>query len=141
MTKKAGITVRCAFLLGCPGETTKNIDETIKYSIAIDPDIVIYNITTPFPGTEMFEWAKKNNYLATQNWDDYDLSEPIMTLPTIDGETLKKKYKQAFRAFYFRPKFIIKKLLTVNIFQINALLEGAKAFSSFMIRGLIGRKE
>jgi len=110
MAKKAGITVRCTFMFGNPGETERTIDETIKYSLELDPDIVLYNITTPYPGTEMFRWAKEAGYLLSENWDDYDLSEPVMQLPTIPVEKLKLKYKEAFRAFYFRPRIIFKKI-------------------------------
>jgi radical SAM superfamily enzyme YgiQ (UPF0313 family) len=140
MSKEVGIEVRCAFMLGNPGETRKTIDETIKYSLAVDPDVVIYNISTPFPGTEMFEWAEKNNYLTTRNWDDYDLSEPVMILPTIDRQTLRKKYIQAFWTFYFRPKFIIKKLFSVNFVQAKALFVAVAALCSLFIKSIISKR-
>lgn len=110
MAKKAGITVRCTFMFGNPGETERTIDETIKYSLELDPDMALYNITTPYPGTEMFRWAKETGCLLSENWDDYDLSEPVMRLPTISVEKLKLKYKEAFRVFYFRPRIILKKI-------------------------------
>ena len=54
--------------------------------------------------------AKEAGYLLSENWDDYDLSEPVMRLPTISPEKLQLKYKEAFRAFYFRPRKIFKKI-------------------------------
>ncbi|OGS14548.1 MAG: hypothetical protein A2234_11015 [Elusimicrobia bacterium RIFOXYA2_FULL_58_8] len=113
MAKRAGITVRCTFMFGNPGETERTIDETIKYSQELDPDIALYNITTPYPGTEMFRWAKEKGYLLSENWDDYDLSEPVMRLPTISVEKLKLKYGEAFHAFYFRPRIVFKKILSL----------------------------
>ena len=117
MAKKAGLTVRCTFMFGNPGETVQTIDETIKYSLDLDPDIALYNITTPYPGTEMFRWAKEAGYLVSENWDDYDLSEPVMLLPTISVAELKLKYKTAFRAFYFRPRVILRKLFDMITFK------------------------
>lgn len=114
MTKKAGITVRCTFMFGSPGEDMQTIDKTIDYSIHLNPDIVLYNITTPYPGTQMFTWAKDNGYLSTENWDEYDLSKPVMRLPGLSEQAIKKKYRQAFRRFYLNGKFItgrIKKLI------------------------------
>jgi len=131
MTKDAGISVRCTFMFGNPGETRETIDETIAYSIALDPDIALYNITTPYPGTEMFEWARENGTLITQDWDRYDLGEPVMNLPTIDNETLKKKYKEAFRRFYLRPKCIVRQLVSMNL---PYLFRGARALGNFFIR-------
>lgn len=133
MAKEAGITTRCAFMFGSPGETEKTIDETIRYSIELDPDISLYNITTPYPGTEMFNWAKDNGCLRTENWDDYDLSEPVMNLPTISAEVLKKKYKQAFKAFYLRPQFMVRKLLGITSFkEILTLAKGMGKIFSFI---------
>lgn len=122
LAKNAGITVRCTFMFGNPGETEQTIDETIKYSLKLDPDIALYNITTPYPGTEMFRWAKENGFLLSEKWADYDLSEPVMRLPTISVDKLKVKYKEAFRTFYFRPSKIFKKIYNiVTLKEVNPL--------------------
>ena len=135
ITKKAGITVRCAFMFGSPGETEETIDDTIEYSIRLDPDIAIYNITTPYPGTEMFRWAKERGYLRTENWDDYDLSKPIMDLPTINGKVLTQKYRQAFVRFYFRPKLIFKKMFSIRFLtDLPILIKGMKSILNFACR-------
>lgn len=107
IAKKVGITVRCTFMIGNPGETIETIDETIQYAIRLNPDIALFNITIPFPGTEMFEWAKTKGYLTSFDWFDYDLSEPIMILPGLTKDIMKKKYKEAFRKFYFRPRYVL----------------------------------
>ena len=103
-TKKLGINIRAAFMLGSPGETEKTMDENIRFAIRIDPDIAVFNITTPFPGTELYDWAKKNHFLKTQNWDDFDLSYPVMELPTVSSEKVLEYYNKAYKRFYFRPK-------------------------------------
>jgi len=133
MAKKAGLTVRCTFMFGNPGETEETMDETIRYSIQLDPDIALYNTTTPYPGTEMFDWAKQKGYLRTENWDNYDLDEPVMLLPTLSVEKIKIKHKQAFYRFYFRPKFIMRKLTDFLMFKdIPLYLEGIKSFYNFV---------
>ncbi|MFH1618897.1 MAG: radical SAM protein [bacterium] len=125
LAKEAGITARCTFMFGNPGETEQTIDETIRYSLELDPDIALYNITTPYPGTAMFNWAKESGCLLHENWDDYDLSEPVMQLPTISAEKLKLKYKEAFRIFYFRPAIILKNMAAIatlkNVYMVRDL--------------------
>ena len=37
--------------------------------------MVSFNIATPFPGTEMFSWAEKNNYLIHKDWAEYNLAK------------------------------------------------------------------
>jgi anaerobic magnesium-protoporphyrin IX monomethyl ester cyclase len=133
LTKKAGIKVRCTFMLGNPGETIETINDTIRYSIQLDPDIALYNITMPYPGTEMFSWAKQNGYLLHERWDEYDLSYPVMKLPSISTELLAKKYKQAFRDFYLRPSFVFKKLIDIVLLKdASRLIDAAMRIYDFM---------
>jgi len=113
-TKEAGIEIRLSFMIGNPGETEETIKRTIQYAIDLDPDLVSFNITTPFPGTEMFAWAKKNNYLMHENWNDYNFATPVMKLPTISPEKLLEYYKKSHRQFYFRPRYILKRLKSIK---------------------------
>lgn len=113
-TKKAGMEVRLAFMLGNPGETEETIKKTIKYAIFLDPDLVSFNITTPYPGTEMFNWAEQNNFLIHKNWAEYNFSKPIMELPTISSVKVLNYYKKAHRQFYLRPAFVLKRLMKIR---------------------------
>ncbi|MFH1671319.1 MAG: radical SAM protein [Candidatus Portnoybacteria bacterium] len=115
-TKKAGIEIRLAFMLGNPGETEETIQKTINYAIFLDPDLVSFNITTPYPGTEMFEWARRKGYLIHEFWSDYNLAKPVMDLPTIDSRKVLRYYKKAHRQFYFRPGYILKRLIKIRSF-------------------------
>jgi len=116
-TKKVGIETRLAFMIGSPGETEETIKKTIKYAIDLDPDLAIFNITTPFPGTEMFDWAEKNSFLIHKNWANYDLAKPVMELPTISLEKILYYYKRAYRQFYMRPAYILKRLIKIRNFE------------------------
>jgi len=107
-TQKLGLDVRATFMLGNPGETEETMEETIEFAIRLEPDLALFNITTPFPGTEMYKWAEENNYLRTRNWDDYDLSYPVMNLPSVSPEKVLDYYRQSHRRFMLRPKFIWK---------------------------------
>lgn len=109
LTKKAGIDVRISLMLGNPGETEQTMRETLDYAIRVDPVVAMFNITTPFPGTEMFDWAEKNGYLLTRNWEDYDLAHPVMNLPTVSAEKVQEFYGKAYRKFFLRPRYIVKR--------------------------------
>ena len=54
-------------------ETIETMQRSIDFAKNLDPDIAIFNITTPYPGTQMFEWAKARGYLRTFDWGEYDL--------------------------------------------------------------------
>jgi len=125
-TKHAKIDIRAAFMLGSPGETEETLEETYRFAVKIDPEIVIFNVTTPYPGTEMFEWAKKNNYLLTEDWKQYDLAHPVMDLPTISHEKVKEAYNTMHRRFYIRPRYIFKQIKMITSWlQIKTALRTA----------------
>ena len=131
-TKKEKIECRLAFMVGNPGDTKENILNNIRFVNKLNPDYLIVNITTPYPGTEMFEWAKERDLILTYDWDDYDLSKPIMKLENLDENEIKDLYKLMFKKFYFRPKFIFKRILKIRtIRDLKILIEGGNSLISF----------
>lgn len=110
MTKRVGIDVRAAFMIGNPGETAESMEETMRFAIRLNPDLVIFNIATPFPGTEMFRWADEQGLITTKDWEDYDLSRPVMTLPTLSRQEMERFYSSAYRRFYLRPAYVLQRL-------------------------------
>jgi radical SAM superfamily enzyme YgiQ (UPF0313 family) len=109
-TQRLGLEVRAAFMLGSPGETEQTLEENIRFAIGLDPDLAIFNITTPFPGTEMYQWAEEHGYLRTQDWDQYNFAFPVMDLPTVSAATVLRYYRKAHRRFYLRPKLVWRQL-------------------------------
>lgn len=130
MTKRVGIDVRAAFMLGNPGETKETLNETLKFAMKLNPEIAVFNITTPFPGTDMFKWADGNGYLLTKDWDHYDLAHPVMELPTISSEDIHKFYRSVYRRFYLRPKYILMRLGKIR--NKKALIETIKGLRAIL---------
>lgn len=117
LTKAAGIETRTAFMFGNPGETPETLRRSLDYCMKLDPDYAIFNITTPYPGTEMFKWAKRNGYLLTEDWSKYDVSTPVMKLPTVSPEQISEFYRHAYRKFYTRPSYMLKRLFKITSFR------------------------
>lgn len=125
--KEAGIDCRVTFLFGSPGETEETMKQTIDFALELDPDIALFNIVSPNPGTQMYDWAVKNNYLSMRQWDDYDWGEVILNLPTVSPEKVKEYYKLAFKKFYLRPKYILRRIFKIrHINDIITILYGVK---------------
>jgi len=130
MVQDAGIAVRAAFMFGNPGETTESMQRSIDFAIELNPDIALFNITTPYPGTQMFEWARRNGYLRTLDWNDYDLANSVLELPTVSSEEVNRMYRRAYRKFYFRPRYLLKRLLKLR--EWDDLRMNFAAFRSVM---------
>jgi radical SAM superfamily enzyme YgiQ (UPF0313 family) len=114
VTHRIGINVRSAFMLGNPGETEETIQRTIDYAKTTNSDFAVFNITTPFPGSAMFDWADQNGYLITKDWSKYDLATIVMRLPTIEPEVVEKYYRKAYRKFYLRLTYIMRRFFRIR---------------------------
>jgi len=116
LSKKAGIETRCSFVLGFPKDTVESMQRTIDFAIELDPHLVSFYVATPFPGTEMYEWAVKNDRLLTKNWSLYDQQHHVLSIPGATTKEIDKMYKRAYRSFYHRPKFLFRRLLMIRSF-------------------------
>jgi len=131
--RRIGIETRVSFMFGNQGETEATIKKTIDFAIKLDPDEVQFNITTPYPGTELFQWAKERGYIKSFNWDDYSMSNVVMELPGVDRQQLQHYYNLAHRKFYFRPKIILRRLFNIRSWdQFKQELKGGLALFNFI---------
>lgn len=134
LTKQAKIDVRGAFMIGNPIETKETVLETLRFAIELNPEIAIFNITTPYPGTQMFDEAKSHDLIMTYDWDDYDLSKPVMKLPHITQDEISNLYHYCYKKYYFRPKYILMRLkrLFTHPAEIKSAVDSLNAVFSFL---------
>jgi anaerobic magnesium-protoporphyrin IX monomethyl ester cyclase len=122
-TRETGIISGAYFILGLPSETREETLKTIEFAKSADPDWVSFTITTPYPGSELYNQLKKASRIKTFNWEIYNTSSAFsdQPLPYItEGRTedeLKKLVRKAFKQFYFRPKIIIRHLIRVRSYN------------------------
>lgn len=114
LAKKVGIDVRTSFMLGNPGETEETLEKTIDFALKLNPTIASFNITTPYPGTELRRWAKENGYLKTEDYNLLESSESILELPTISSERINLYAEIALKKFYYRPAYILNRIFRIR---------------------------
>lgn len=68
--KKQGIELETFFMVGFPQETKDTLNNTIAAMKKAKCDSICYSIFTPYPGTEAFEFCKKNGLIK----DDFNVS-------------------------------------------------------------------
>lgn len=125
-TREANILSFGYFIIGLPGETWETVDRTIETALRINPDYVFFHLATPFPGTDLYTWAKENNYLVSDNWADYDEENGrAMRTEAMSLEDLQKAKRRATRKFYLRPSKIIQSIHQVQ--NPSDLLSKSKA--------------
>jgi anaerobic magnesium-protoporphyrin IX monomethyl ester cyclase len=109
--KAVGLETIGFFMIGLPDDTEETIEETIRFAIELDPDVANFSMTTPFPGTILYSEVLEKGKLLMEDWDDFIFLEGKaryeMGLP---AEIMERKWHEAYRRFYLRPRRVVKTL-------------------------------
>jgi len=65
-TRKAGLFVYGSFMVGTPGETPETIKETVEFIKKIDLFVPGIFIATPYPGSDLYEFALKKGAIPNE---------------------------------------------------------------------------
>jgi hopanoid biosynthesis associated radical SAM protein HpnJ len=103
--KKLGLTIHGDFIVGLPGETRDTLRNTIDFAKRLDVETIQVSIAHAFPGTEFYDFAKKNNLVSINMADDEGHQLPNVIYPGIlEREELVDWVERFYGEYYFRPK-------------------------------------
>jgi radical SAM superfamily enzyme YgiQ (UPF0313 family) len=111
LIREAGIGISGFFMLGFPGETKEEMEETIRFAARLPLDRASFANFQPFPGCEEFDRLRRSGELTV----DWDLFAPTLQSTTyapsgVDVRTLRRLRKRALWTFYARPAIVWKML-------------------------------
>ena len=105
--KKLGLLVHGDFIVGLPGETRDSIRKTIEFAKRLDNETIQVSIAHPYPGTEFYDYARKNNLISIGNIvDDRGHQLPKVIYPGLDEAELMDWVERFYGEYYFRPRVI-----------------------------------
>lgn len=118
-TKEAGISVLAYFMIGCPKETREEIMETISFAKELKPDFVHITIFTPFPATEIYRIGLRDGIIKNDFWREFARNptkdfQPRCWEENFTREELQELIVYAYKSFYTRPGYILKRLTCVR---------------------------
>ncbi len=130
MTRKAGVGVRGFFMLALPGETESTMRDTLRFAKKLNLTSAVFHLTTPFPGTTLFNLARNSGELREDvSYDAYMLgfSDDVPYVPKALNAQLIKDFQQtAYGEFYLRPSFLMKRILEIR--SLGDIQRYAQAF-------------
>lgn len=100
LMKQNDIFAQTTFIIGHRDDTHETLDELRKFVNDVDPDLVIFMILTPFPGTDVYEAARKSGWIEDSNWANYDMIHPIMQTETLSRKQLHEELVKCYSDFY-----------------------------------------
>src|SRR5258707_1341552 len=131
-TKKLGLKVHGDFILGLPGESRESIRRTIDFAKELDVETIQVSIAHAYPGTEMYDFAKKNGFIVgTERMvDDGGHQGAQSEYPGLPREDVMEMVDKFYDAHYFRPKavFRIVRKAVFNNVERKRLYKEAKSF-------------
>lgn len=73
--RKHKVKIGTFFLLGQPHENAESLKKTMDLAVKVNPDLPMFGLMTPYPGTEVAKMAAKGEggyKLLTTDWDEYN---------------------------------------------------------------------
>ena len=110
--KKAGVDTLGFFILGLSGETEKSMRRTIKFAKRLPLSIAKFDLCIPYPGTPYYNDLKSTGRIKSEDWSKYNvhqLESPLFEHPNLSWTMINSYYKKAFRQFYLRPNYILRR--------------------------------
>jgi len=101
-----GIEVRASFIIGSVGETWQTMQASLDFAKELDLDLFQLNISTPYPGTQLYEYAEKTGRLLHKKWSEYGQRTVLVKLDDLTAEQVYAFERYALRDFYFRGRVI-----------------------------------
>lgn len=119
LTKEAGIQTLAYFMIGSPTETKEDIEQTIKFAKKIDPDFVHITILTPFPATDVYRLGLEKGFFPYDYWKEFAKNPtkeftPLYWEENLKKEELKAYLGKAYKSFYLRPRYLLKRVLELR---------------------------
>lgn len=114
-SRDAGLQVIGYFMLGSPGETPDTIRKTIEFAKKLKVDFAQFSVTTPFPGTELYDIYMRNRKEEI-SWDSFvyagtdNPTTPLFESDKLTRDDLKRWLRQAYRDYYLRPAYLWQRL-------------------------------
>jgi radical SAM superfamily enzyme YgiQ (UPF0313 family) len=118
LCRKYGILATSFNMIGIPGESEKEIKDTIELNKKIKPFRMGVSIFRPYKGTELYNLCKKNGWISNRKVVSYFEEESILDLPTISHKRLIYYYK-IFKLSVYHPILVqfVKALIFIGIYD------------------------
>ena len=100
LLKENGIFAHAMMIIGQRKDTHESITRLRKFANELNPDLVMFGILTPFPGTGIFHEAEQNGWIADSNWLHYDMIHATMPTETLSVKEVQEELYKCYRVFY-----------------------------------------
>ncbi len=139
--QEAGLRVSTPFMFGIPGETFEEGLQTIDFAVSLNPDMANFHAITPFPGTYLYDNLDRFGTISDE-LTDFTYQGAAFIPKTMTRDDIHRLRQIAFRKFYLRPSFLMKKMLDVRTANdVKVMLKSAKSLFWLALKSGLFSKE
>ncbi len=133
---KLGFILHGCFMIGAPGETIESAKETIRFAKSLPCDTIQFAGLCPYPGTPLYDWAVKNNYLIAKDWTEWlnkDFEQcTLLDYPQLSSKAIDYYIDRGLKSFYLRPQQILRMIFNMrSLSDFQRKLFGFKNFLDY----------
>lgn len=112
LLKKYKVPVKLNVLIGCsPLETKETLKHTLREAKKLHVDQVMFNIVSPFPGTEFYDIVKKNGWMKTPDYIPTDVQrESILNFPSLSSDEMERILYYNNLSYFLSFRFVLKQI-------------------------------
>jgi hopanoid biosynthesis associated radical SAM protein HpnJ len=134
-----GVKMHGCFILGLPGETHETIRETMRFAREIDPHTIQVSIPAPYPGTFLYEQARKEGWLRDESGEllmNEGFQVTSISYPHLSHTEVFEAVEEFYRKFFFRPRKIAGMLgeMLSDWNQLKVRLGEARDFFGYLLK-------
>jgi len=111
------------FIIGSPWETWDDAVRTINFAKSCGIDYAQFTAMTPYPGTEVYEIARREGLIEEADWSKYTTVKPVMRTRYLSRDQVGRLVGDAYMSFYLRGKFLLKMVQTRRIKLIKPVVK------------------
>lgn len=116
MAKKGGLDPHLTIMMGYPWETYQDARNTVNLAKKCFEkgyvDTLQATVVIPYPGTPLWKECKKEGWLLTEDYEDYDMRKPIMKSSLTEKQVLE--LTQDLYKSFLTPRFILRKISEIR---------------------------
>ena len=114
LLKQDDIFAQATLIIGERKDSAESIARLREFVNQIDPDLAIFMILTPFPGTGIYREAGRNGWIEDTNWTHYDMVHAIMPTEYLTTTEVQEELYNCYRSFYGSLPRRLKGIFSTN---------------------------
>lgn len=130
LCKEAGLLSVGFFMLGNPNETAADIELTRKFILENNIDCIGLCISTPFPGTKLWDWCKDKGFISKDlKWSDFSPdSSPIQVSQFISPNEIKRLRSKIFFDYSLKQNSLLRFFKMSLRYPLQAIKKASHVF-------------